>query len=55
MVVIEEPKYDLLIAAVGGDEESIKHNKLMIFKESCSKKAVRKRFVCGFAENNFAL
>ena len=48
---MERPRYDLIVAAVGGDEEAMKkiiqHYEPMIIKESRGNKAVRKQIVAG--------
>ena len=48
---MEGPKYELIVAAVGGDEEAMKkiiqHYEPMIIKESRGNKAVRKQIVAG--------
>ena len=45
------PKYELIVAAVGGDEEAMKkiiqHYEPMIIRESCGNKAVRKQIITG--------
>lgn len=48
---MEGPKYELIVAAVGGDEEAMKkiiqHYEPMIIRESRGNKAVRKQIVAG--------
>ena len=48
---MERPRYDLIVAAVGGDEEAMKkiiqHYEPMIIRESRGNKAVRRRIVAG--------
>ena len=48
---MEGPKYELIVAAVGGDEEAMKkiiqHYEPMIIKESRGNKAVRRRIIAG--------
>ena len=46
---MERPKYDLIVAAVGGDEEAmakiIQYFEPMINEKSCGNEAVRERIV----------
>ena len=48
---MEGPKYELIVAAVGGDEEAMKkiiqHYEPMINEKSCGNKAVRRRIIAG--------